>query len=130
MSSPRRQRRIDAALAARLGSRGAVRAYAAGRANLRLSAACKPRRGCAVTDAGVLLLSTRVARHVPKTVLTEVPHGALFPPNISAAGRKAVRVNLGAEVVRLRRVDYERLTAVVADGEKGPIVAIPDGRMV
>lgn len=124
MSSPRGQRRTDEALAACLGPGAAVRAYARGKARAGLVPV-----GCAVTDAGVVLVSVAVGRRRPKAVLARVPHGALFPPNITVVGTRAVRVNLGTRVVRFRRADYDGLATSVGADEKGPIVAIPDSRL-
>jgi hypothetical protein len=78
----------------------------------------KPFRGCAVTETGVLLLKTRVSNHQPDKVIVEVPYAALFAPNPMPAGKRAIRVSLGPDIVRFRVVDYERLIASVTSAER------------
>jgi len=97
---------------------------------LVFAASVKPYRGCVVTTAGIFLLQTSIENHQPKKVLAQVPFGALFPPNIVAVTKRAVRVRLDPDLVSLRASDYERLTASISDAEKGGILAIPDGRLV
>jgi hypothetical protein len=71
----------------------------------------KPLRGLAVTGDRMVVASTSAWNGRPKAVLTELPVAAIAPANVQRAGRGAVRVSVGSDVVRLRVRDYERLQA-------------------
>jgi hypothetical protein len=74
----------------------------------------KPLRGIAVTDNGVVLVSTSAWNAKPREVLAGLPPSSLAPTNVRKSGRRMVQVTLGPDKVRLRNKDFEPLASAVA----------------
>jgi hypothetical protein len=86
--------------------------------------AVKPARGLGVTDHGITVVSTSAWNGQPKAVLGQVPLAVFSPQNVEHSGKRATRVRVGADVVRLRARDYERLSAAgVTDEGSAPVGA-------
>ena len=72
--------------------------------------AIRPRRGVAVTNAGVVELKLSAMNGKPASALTVVDHAALFDPRTEPDGNK-IKVAFGAEGVSLLTSDIARLRA-------------------
>jgi hypothetical protein len=73
--------------------------------------AVKPTRGLVVTDDSLTVVSTSAWNGRPKAIIGQVPVAVLSPQNVEHVGKRAIRVTVGSDIVRLRHRDYERLSA-------------------
>lgn len=85
--------------------------------------AIRPRRGVAVTTAGLTELRLGFVQARPVAVVGEVDHSALSPQRLERDGRK-LGVRFGTDVVSLSEAEAQRLQAAVASIAITP-VAIP-----
>jgi hypothetical protein len=69
----------------------------------------RPLRGIAVTPVGVLVLHESMMNGQPSRVLFVAPPGALGPLDEHLEGKRHVRVQIGSELIRLKRDDYQSL---------------------
>jgi hypothetical protein len=79
----------------------------------------RPRRGVAVTRSGIVVTALSGWNGVPTHVTQTLPPGALRAGIRNATGNK-VDVQLGAELITLKRPDFEALVGVVPDGQVPP----------
>ncbi len=92
----------------------------------------RPRRGLAVTTAGIAELRLRALNGRPESVIASTDHGALNPARVEhVSGRESVRV--GGELVSVKKRELERLRAAAASAESyatiegPPLPPSPDG---
>ena len=72
----------------------------------------RPRRGVAVTAAGVTEMKLSLMNGRPSSVLATSPHAALFTPGEQAGGKTVVR--LPTEAISLKDADLQRLQGAAA----------------
>jgi hypothetical protein len=76
----------------------------------------RPRRGLAVTTAGIVELRLRALNGRPESVIGSTDHGALNHARVEqVSGRESVRV--GDELVSVKKRELERLRAAAASAE-------------
>jgi hypothetical protein len=79
----------------------------------------RPRRGVAVTDDGVVVMALSGWNGTPRHVIDTQPHAALRAGIRGANGSK-VNVQLGSDLITLKRADFESLLAAAPDAAVPP----------
>ena len=90
----------------------------------------RPLRGLAVTPLGILVMQEGMMNERPASVLYMAPRDALGPFDEHVGGARHVRVQIGPELIRMRRSVYESLVLAVqnlpdADEAATPAAAPP-----
>ncbi len=75
----------------------------------------RPLRGVAVTQVGILVMQEGMMNERPARVLYLAPPDALGPFDEHLEGTRHVRVQIGPELIRMRRSVYESLVLAVQD---------------